>query len=238
MTILTHLKELRKRLLLSILSSVIVSIATFIYYDFLISLLMTPLNSIQNTISQDNFVISSFFEGFTTKFKFSIITGILLSMPIHLFHILRFCFPGLKKTEKRFILIILCIGVLLAVLSLYLCYVYLLPFSIAFLTSINFIPENVGVLLNFNKNIFYILNFLFFSMLVFQLPLLLALLLFMNIVKRKFLWRTSRYVIVIIFVLSAVVTPPDIVSQITISLPLILLFYITLLVAKCFKWGE
>ncbi len=127
---------------------------------------------------------------------------------------------------------------ILMIMSTYLSYFKILPVSISFLTNSNFIPSDVGLLLNYDSNLFYVLYFVFWSMIAFQTPIVFVLLMAFNVIKRKTALTLSRYIIVGIFVLSAVVTPPDVVSQVGLALPLVVLFFIALLIAKIFKFGE
>ena len=110
--------------------------------------------------------------------------------------------------------------------------------KLRFLTSSKFIPFNVGLLLNYTKNIFYILQFIFIALVIFQTPIILELLLISNVVKRKALLKMSKYIIILIFVLSALLTPPDFISQVSLATPLIVLYFLTILIAKIFRFGE
>ena len=94
------------------------------------------------------------------------------------------------------------------------------------------------MLLNYGQNIFYIFQYLLVSLVLFQLPILLEILLIVNIIKRKTLLKASRYMIVFIFILAAILTPPDFMSQVTLALPLIVLYFLTIFIAKIFKFGE
>ena len=76
------------------------------------------------------------------------------------------------------------------------------------------------------------------ALVVFQLPILLEILMVLNVITRKALLRIGRYVIVAFFILAAIVTPPDFVTQLSIALPLTALYYLTLLIAKAFKFGQ
>lgn len=238
LTFLDHLKELRRRLIISFAGAAICSVIIFIFYPIIIEWLTIPLKTISTSIQQHQFFVHSFFEGFITKFKFSIIGGIVLAFPIFLYEAIRFIFPGLTKKEKRVIGTALLAGLILAAGSLYFAYFKILPFSVGFLTAGQFIPDNVGVLLNFNQNLFFIFNFLLAAMILFQFPILLELLLYFNIVSRKTMWKSTRYVVLIAFIITAVITPPDVISQITLAVPLIGLYFLTLLIAVIFRFGE
>jgi sec-independent protein translocase protein TatC len=96
----------------------------------------------------------------------------------------------------------------------------------------------VVFLLNYQANVFYILTFILWAVLAFQFPLLMEILLVMNILKRKQVLRASRFVVVGIFIISALITPPDFISQLGVALPLMFFYFLALLVAKIFKFGE
>ena len=238
LTLIDHIKELRKRLVFSVISILITSSIAFFAFDIAIQWLSKPFESIVSTLSGHQLYITSLLEGFTTKIKFSFLFGIALSFPVLLYQILRFILPGLTKNERYLVSLSLLVSMILAGLSFYMTYFKLLPFSIQFLTSIQFIPKEVGLLLGYKQNIFYVFNLIFYAMIVFQFPILLEVLLYLNILKRKTLWSLSRYVVVLIFVGSAIITPPDIVTQIGLSIPLIALYFLTIIIAKIFKFGE
>lgn len=237
-SILGHISELRKRLFWCLLWSSLFSVLVFSMYDTFLALLLKPIHSINSSVSDKLFFVNSFYEGFTTKFKFSFILGIVLAFPVHLYHGLKFIFPGLRSIEKKVIVFSLMASFFLSLFCLWLCYFQLLPFSIDFLISRHFIPSQVGVLLNFNQNIFYIINFILYSLLVFQLPIVLEILMYFNILSVNQVWKSTKYVIVGIFVLTAIVTPPDVISQVMLAVPLIAFFLVTLLIAKLFGFGK
>ena len=93
-------------------------------------------------------------------------------------------------------------------------------------------------MLNFYKNVFYVFHLLMISFLVFQFPVLMGVLLYLNILKRAPLYVLGRYITIGIFVVSALITPPDIVTQVSIALPLTVLYFLVLLIAKIFNWGQ
>ena len=238
MTFFDHLRELRLRIITSLIAVLIGSVIAFIFFDTIISKLYRPFLPLDTAQLQSTLFINTLFEGFLTKIKVSVISGIVLSFPIHLYNVIRFIFPGLNQKERKIIALSLAASFVLIVFSVYYSYFEIIPLSVRFLTSKQFIPANVGILLNYDKNIFYILQFILITLIVFQIPIILELLLIMNVVQRRQLLRVSRYVIIAIFVLSAVITPPDFISQLTISTPLILMFFLTILIARIFHFGE
>ena len=166
------------------------------------------------------------------------VSGVALSFPVHLFNLILFVFPGLKPREKKVVSISLACSFIFIVLSFLYSYYKIIPVSVEFLTGKGFIPANTGMLLSFGRNILYILQFMLVALIVFQIPILLEVLLAMNVVSRKILWRVSRYVVVLFFVIAAMVTPPDFITQISLALPLTGLYFLTLLIAKVFGFGK
>ena len=238
MPFLDHLTELRKLLIVSVIALAAGTAVAFALYDHIIDILYTPLTVLSERDDGNLLYINTIFEGFLTRFKISLLSGAVLSFPVHLFNIMRFTFPGLRAREKRVIIISLSVSFVFIVVSFFYSYYKIIPVSVSFLTGKGFIPERTGLLLGFSGNIFYILQFMLAALVVFQIPILLEILMVLNVLSRKVLWRIGRYVILATFVLAAVITPPDIVTQLSIALPLVVLYYLALLIAKIFRFGS
>ena len=239
MSLLDHLRELRQRILVSLIAAAALSIAAYVFFDPIVAFLFRPFREISALSARDEILfVNSLFEGFVVRVKVSVLAGIVFSLPVHVYNIVRFVLPGLLKQERRVVLIFLAASFALIALSFYYGYYQVIPVSLRFLSGAGFIPAKVGILLNYGKNILVIFQFLLLTVLVFQLPLLLEVLLILNVISRRGLWRASRYVVVGIFVLAAIVTPPDFVSQLCLALPLVALFFLALLVAKVFNFGR
>ena len=236
-SLLSHFIELRKRVLISFLSFIIISIATYFLYDFIYLFLSMPFKEISNSI-ENQFFVYSVIDGVTVKLKFSFLSGLVLSSPIFFYHILRFIFPGLKKNEKKTIIISLIVGTLLGLMGFIYSYFLLIPISLNFLVSQEFLPSNVGLLLDYSSNIFFVFNLLIYLILIFQTPILLWALLAFKVISRSFLWKSTRIIIILIFILSAFLTPPDIITQLMVAIPLCFLFFISLSFAHLFKVGD
>ncbi len=235
--ILIHISELRKRLFWSAAVGLLGFALCLFWFDPILAILSRPLADIQQA-GPYRLYMSNLVEGFSTRIKVSAIVGILATSPFHVFNILGFILPALKQREKMWLLAGCMASFLLVVFSVYLTYFKIMPMSFGFLTDASMVPPQVGVLFDYHDNIMLILKLLGYSLLLFQTPILLEVLLAMNIIKRRTLWRNSRFVVVFIFILAAFVTPPDFVSQLAIGVPLTVLYFATLLVAKIFKFGE
>ena len=238
MPFIGHIRELRKLLIISIAAVVAASIAAFIFYQFILSILFKPFEMVYGGSEGDVLFVNTLLEGFLTKIKIALLTGVLLSSPIHVYNIVHFLFPGLTQKEKKVVGVALLTSFVLIVASAYYGYFKVIPISLQFLTNSGFIPEKVGMLLNFGKNVFYIFNFILGTIVLFQFPIIVEILLVMNVLKRRSLIRSSRYIVVGIFLVAALLTPPDFISQVSLALPMIVLYFLTILVAKIFKFGE
>ncbi len=237
MPLLAHLTELRRCVVISIIALIAGFAISLSLYDYIIDFLFEPLMGLVSE-GDDILYVTTFAEGFLVRMKISALAGFIISSPVHLVNFLAFIFPGLLKKEKRIIIITMVVSFIFIVASFFYSYYSIIPVSITFLTSKGFIPENTGMLLNFGDNIFYILQFMLMALVVFQLPIVLEMLLMLNTVKRKTLLLAGRYVIVLFFFIAAIITPPDFVTQVGLALPMTGLYFLTILVAKIFKFGE
>ena len=236
MSLLDHLNELRKRMLYAAGFTLITCIIAYSNYGLITDFFTHPFQSMLPADATIN--IQSIYEGFLVKLKLSIICGIILGLPFSIFQLCWFLFPGLNKTEKKWAIIIITSSTCLSIFSTIMGYSIVFPYIIKFLTTAEFIPSDINVLLNYNQNISYIISFLLAGVIIFQTPIILEFLLAKGIVTRKFLLKNARWFIVGIVTMSAMITPPDIISQLSLSLPLILCYYLCILVAKIMKWGS
>lgn len=237
MPLIEHIRELRTIILVSMSAFVLCTIAAFVFSDKIIGLFTRQFNAVSSAV-ESKLVVTTIIEGFSSQIKIAVLSGLILSSPIHIFNILRFVFPGMEKRQRRVILWFLAASLVLISLGAYIAYFRIVPLAIGFLTNPYFIPKNVGYLLNYQTNIFYVFSFILWSVLALQLPLVMEILLMMNILKRKAVFRASRFVVVGIFFISAIITPPDFISQLGVALPLTALYFLAILIAKIFKFGE
>jgi sec-independent protein translocase protein TatC len=237
MPILEHIRELRNIILTSLAAYLIACVAAFVFSNQIIDLFTRPFADVGSLVDK-TLVVSSIAEGFVAQLKITVIAGLILSMPVHIFGIIRFVFPGLTGRERRIVLSFLVFSLILIAVGAYLAYFKIVPLAVRFLTSPYFVPRSVGFLLNYQTNIFYIFSFILWAVLALQAPLIMEILLVMNVLKRRQVWKVSRYIIVCIFILAAIITPPDFVSQLGVALPLLFFYFLALFIAKIFRFGE
>lgn len=237
MTFFEHLNTLRRHLWLSVLVALAGFVVCLFFFEYLIGILTAPLAAASG-VTGGELYLTTVYEGFLARIKISLIAGVVLTLPFHISNALVFIFPALTAREKRILTVVVIAGFILIVGSLYYGYTFLIPFSVQFLTGERIITEGASFLLGFTRNIFYIVQVFAAMIVIFQLPLLMILLISLRIVSVKSALRGGRYVVVAAFILSAVLTPPDIVSQVMTALPLIVLYYLGLLAAGIFRLGE
>ena len=264
MSLIEHLAELRRRLIVSALGLLLASIAGFLLYPLVLELLMDPLRTVEAAVrggggsgaqtgdgaagsgggtpgraagGGPTLFVHTLFEGFLTRLKLALLTGLVLSAPLHVFNAAGFVFPGLTRREKRVVGLAVLGSFFLALAAFAYGYFRIIPLSISFLTGSGFIPDQVGLLLNYSTNIFYVTQFLLVCVLLFQLPIVLVALMAVDMVKQRHLWRSMRYIVVGTFLLAAILTPPDFISQLSVAVPLIVLFVLAGLLARLFGLG-
>ena len=167
--------------------------------------------------------------------KVSLLAGVVASLPVHCYTAVRFVFPALQRRERRTIASALWGSLGLVCAGFIYGYYKVVPLSVEFLTGPGFVPDQVGFVLSYDRNVFYLLQLLLVFVLMFQMPVILLLVLRAGVVTRRALLRASRYVIVGMFAMAALVTPPDIVSQISLALPMVVMFFLTILIARIFR---
>lgn len=218
MTFLDHLEELRKRIIFAIIAVSAGAIIAYIFSQFIVDLLTRPVT---------NLVFLSPAEAFMTRIKVAIIAGLFLASPIIFYQFWRFIKPGLLHKETHYIPLAILFSTLFFLLGLVFSYFVLIPIGIKFFLS--FETTKIQAMLSFEKYIGFVARLLFGAGLVFQLPVAIYFLTKIGIINPGFLRRNRRVAIVIVFIIAAVVTPPDVFSQLLMVIPLIILYEISIL---------
>jgi len=229
MTFLEHILELRSKLLKIFFSIIFFSIIGYLNSNIIISFLLYPISD-----PQINLQVLKITSVFSTKLIVSIFFGLVISFPILIYQLLSFIMPAFNnKLTVLKIIIFICISLILFILGLSFGYYILIPFSVSFFKSIS-IPLLESISLNYTLEnyLMYLIWILIISSLVYQLPILILFMVKMGIVDIKWLKSNRRYIIVIFFILSALFTPPDPLSQLMVALPLIILYEISIIIAK------
>ena len=134
-----HIKELRWRIIVSAVALILSSILTYFLYESILSIILMPINEIfiEKQLHSDSeyLFVNTLFEGFLVRIKISIIAGIVISLPVHLFNIIRFVFPGLNRGERKTVALTIFVSFLLLVLGFFYAYYSIIPLSVQFLSN-------------------------------------------------------------------------------------------------------
>lgn len=236
--ILEHLIELRRRVIFSLGALMVGTALAFAFHEPIIAFLREPFTRIPEETFGGQLFVHSVTEGFLVRIRVALLAGAIIALPCIVYNILRFVFPGLYANERRTIGLAIAGSTVLAVGGFLYSYTQLLPISLRFLTSSGFIPGDVGVLLSYRMSLGFVLQVLLISVLLFQLPVIVVVLMKLDLLPRESALKATPYVIVVLVVISSILTPPDVISQIGLALPLAVLYFLAILVGKIFRLGE
>jgi sec-independent protein translocase protein TatC len=231
MPLTSHLYELRRRLIISVIAILVGFIVSYAFSEPLFQLLAAPLVEVlpEGTTS---LVFIGIIEPFFTYLKVAVVAGIVLASPVILYQVWAFAAPALYKGERRWFLPIVLISTLFFLLGLIFAYKVVFPFGFKYLmgfANAELRPE-LSIALYFSVAIKLLLAF----GIVFEIPFFMTILARIGVTNAAFFSHYRRYAIVIAVVLSALLTPPDIFSQLMMAGPVILLYELGIIGAKVF----
>lgn len=227
MGLLDHLEELRKRILYCIVGVIVCAIGGYAVSDHVQGFITRPV---------DNLVFIAPTEAFVTKLKIALIVGLLLSLPYLFYHFWRFVKPALYSHERRYLVLAVCCSTIFFFSGVAFAFFMVLPIGLGFL--LGFQTEKLQASLTISNYIAFITKMLLAFGVIFQLPVISYFLTKMRVLKPQFLRKSRRVAIVLIFVAAAVLTPPDVFTQLLMAGPLILLFEISIWVSTFAARGQ
>ena len=235
--LISHLTELRKRLINSFIFLFIFFIGCYFFSERIYGFLVEPYaNAVKDDIADRRLIFTALQETFLTYLKVSFFAAFFVTCPYILMQIWKFIAPGLYKHEKIAILPYLTLTPILFFLGGILVYYLIMPLAIKFFLSF----ESTGISTNLpiqleakvNEYLSLIMKLIFAFGLSFQLPVILSLLARIGIVDSQFLKDRRKYVVVMIFAAAAILTPPDPVTQIGLAIPLLILYELSIFSVK------
>lgn len=237
MPLLDHLIELRSRLLKSVIALVLAFLICFFFAEHIYAFLTEPLAAILRE-RRDNprMIFTALTEVFYTYVKVSFFAGAFISCPIFLTQIWMFVAPGLYKKEQKALAPFLVATPVLFFMGGALVYYVIFPLAAKFLVGFE-VPGGDGALAiqleaKVDEYLSLIMKLIFAFGLCFQLPVLMTLLARVGLATSAGMAAKRKYAVVAVFVLAAVLTPPDPISQISLALPILLLYEISIYMAK------
>ena len=226
MGFLDHLEEFRWRIIKSIAAIVVGAIISFIFIDKIMAILVAPTQSIENQFELQVLKVQGMFM---VKWGLAFVGGFILGLPVITYQLWKFIAPGLYRTEVKYIAPIIIFTYVAFLCGILFAYFVLIPFSLKFFTSMGY-----GEVQN-NISINYYFSFITWLMMgagiIFEMPIVSFILSSVGILTPKFLRTYRRHSIVAIMILSAFITPPDPVSMIIMTFPLMILYEISILVS-------
>ena len=233
----SHFTELRSRLIKSLIFILLIFIISYTFADHIYNFLVDPYaKAVRNDENSRRLIFTALHETFITYLKVAFFSAIFIGSPILLIQIYKFIAPGLYKNEKKAILPYLIFTPILFLLGGLIVYYLVMPLAIKFFLSFETSGTTTTLPIQLeakvNEYLSLIMRLIFAFGISFQLPILLNLLARTGVVNSNYLKRTRRYVIVIIFSVAAILTPPDPITQIGLAIPLLLLYELSIITVR------
>ncbi len=225
MTMLEHIAELRKVLLWSFVLALLGAVVSWFFSDQIVNALLEPARK----AGQESLYFTAPMEAFLLKLKASTAVGFFIVLPLILLKIYGFVTPGLKPNEKRVVTPMLVAATGLFYVGVAFCFFILLPLVIRF--AVGFATDQLQPLLTAREYFGLAVRLCLAFGLLFELPMVVLALSWAGVVKPQTLLRGWRYALVLILTVSAVLTPPDVISQVMLAGPVMVLYLVSVLIA-------
>jgi len=221
--ILGHLRELRKRLLWSLMAVVVTTAISFWQYSRIIEILKQPAGDV-------TFIYNKLTEGFSISMRVSFIAGIILAMPVIMYNLLMFIIPALTPRERRTVLLILPWILIMFFGGIYFGWRFLIPPALNFL--LGFGADVATYLLNLGDYVNFVTRLIFIIGLIFEMPVVTTFLASIGVLSYHWLAGKRKIWIILAFMISAVITPtPDAINQSVVAGTLVVLYEVSIWLA-------
>ena len=226
-----HIADLRKRLVISCLTVTVMFFVFFSFYEPILKWMMVPVEAVLPKNSQ--MVAVEIQETFFTALKVAFFAGFIVSLPVIFWQLWLFLAPGLYDHEKKLVIPFVFFATLMFVSGSAFAYYIVVPVGFEFL--INFGSTVVTVLPSIGKYVGFFTKLLIGFGIAFELPVITFFLAKIGLVDDRMLKDFFRYAIILIFIVSALLTPPDVISQLLMAAPLTILYGVSIYIAKVFN---
>jgi sec-independent protein translocase protein TatC len=227
-TLISHLIELRQRLLKAVIAVFLIFIPCAIFSDKLFTLVAMPL--IKKMPQGTSMIATSLISPFMAPLKLSLFVALFIAMPYVLFQAWAFVAPGLYKREKRFAIPLMVSSILLFYAGVAFAYFVVFPLMFAFLTTTA--PTGVQVMTDITNYLDFVLLLFFAFGIAFEMPVATVLLAATGLVRVETMAKNRGYVLLGIFVIAAFLTPPDALSQTAMAVPMWLLYEVGIFLSR------
>jgi sec-independent protein translocase protein TatC len=225
-----HLEELRERLITCFIAVGIGFAIAYGFKEYLFEILVNPLIAVMG--QEDKIIFTGLPEAFFTYLKVSLLAGIMLASPVLLYQFWMFVAPGLYAKEKRLLLPIVFLSTIFFLGGSLFGYFIVFPFGFKFF--LGFANDHIQALPSMREYLSFSSKLLIAFGLAFELPLVLTFFAKLGIVSVGFLKKNRKYALLLFFIAAAILTPPDVVTQIMMAFPLMFLYELSIIGARIF----
>ena len=227
-TLISHLLELRDRLIRAMIAVAVAFLPCMFYSNQLFTFVATPLK--EKLPKGTQLIATTVMSPFTTPFKLSLFVAVFLAMPFIIYQLWAFVAPGLYRHEKRFAVPLLISSIVLFYVGVVFAYFFVFPVMFQFFAATT--PHGVAMMTDISAYLDFVLKMFLAFGAAFEVPIAVVLLVLTGVVKLEKLKENRGYVLIGIFILAALLTPPDAVSQCIMAIPMYLLYEGGLLMAR------
>jgi sec-independent protein translocase protein TatC len=227
-SLVSHLVELRSRLIRSALSILLIFVCLIPFAEQTFTIVATPL--MERLPENATMIATQVASPFLTPFKTSLFVAVFLSMPVILYQVWGFIAPGLYRKEKRFASPLLISSIVLFYSGVAFAYFVVFPLMFGFFAAVS--PEGVTMMTDISSYLDFILTIFFAFGLAFEVPIATVMLVWSGLVSLEVLGKARAYVFLGAFVMGMLLTPPDAISQTLLAVPVYLLYEAGLILAK------
>jgi sec-independent protein translocase protein TatC len=227
-TLISHLLELRDRLIRAIVAVALAFLPCMFYSNQIFTFVATPLK--EKLPKGTQLIATTVMSPFTTPFKLSLFVAVFFAMPFIIYQLWAFVAPGLYRHEKRFAVPLLVSSILLFYVGVVFAYFFVFPVMFQFFAATT--PHGVAMMTDISAYLDFVLTMFLAFGAAFEVPIAVVLLVLTGVVKLEKLKENRGYVLIGIFIVAALLTPPDAVSQCIMAIPMYLLYEGGLLMAR------
>jgi sec-independent protein translocase protein TatC len=227
-TLISHLLELRDRLIRAMVAVALAFLPCMYYSNQIFTFVATPLK--EKLPKGTQLIATTVMSPFTTPFKLSLFVAVFLAMPFIIYQLWAFVAPGLYRHEKRFAVPLLVSSIVLFYVGVVFAYFFVFPVMFQFFAATT--PHGVAMMTDISAYLDFVLKMFLAFGAAFEVPIAVVLLVLTGVVKLEKLKENRGYVLIGIFILAAFLTPPDAVSQCIMAIPMYLLYEGGLLMAR------
>jgi len=228
-TLLVHLRELRKVMIISAVSIVVgFLVVFFVFCEQLITFLTESIRAEGIEI-----IYTALTESFSVQAKASFVAGFILAAPVVLWQIWSFIIPALYKKERMMFTVLYLVAIVLFAVGVVFAYTIVFNMAVRFFLVTG---ENLATpMISIAKYVDFLFSFILPFGVIFELPIAIIVLVKAELITVETLKKYRKYVIFVIFILAAVLTPPDVVSQVMLAMPLVVLYEVGIVIARVMR---